>query len=165
MKKLTIVVLLLIAAMYTKAQDIFTVKDLEKLCSYSFANFESNMIEHDYYKSGSVSNDTLIIFLSSKKRSNGTSNQCNLTKIFRGNIVSSNAAFSTTDKSYYLNAKKYFQDAGYKFIKTESTQMKGVGNIVEYYYSDNKFTASIYTFTITGDNYAMPWYAVQVYKN
>lgn len=138
------------------AQEIFSLSELETLCTKSFNDFEIYVLNKKYYYVNEISTEIIKQYFSETARYNNKKDMVSLTQ-YPGAKPSS--MFSTTNRQVYLNVMNQLSGKGYKFTKdvNSDTPMK---NVTWHYYSDSHHTAIFYTYT--GKD-GIAWYCIQVY--
>jgi len=137
-----------------RAQHVFPVAELQKLCVQNANDFETFMLTNDYSMQSKQSTPTSKVYTSDKPGAEGKT--YTITRAQVPNAVA-NVIFTTTDKKWYLEFKKQLAATGYKFVKEENKTVNGA-QAVSNNYSNGKFQVSVYSYTTDAS-----WFGVQIH--
>ena len=157
MKKtiLTIVIAMLgLAPFAAKAQYVFPIAELQKLCVQNLTDFETFMLTNDYSMQSKQSTPTSKVYTSDKPGAAGKQYSINRSQVPNAVV---NLMFTTTDKKWYLELKKQLAATGYKFVKEEQKTVNGAQAVCSNF-TNGKYQVSVYSYTTDA-----PWFGVQIH--
>jgi hypothetical protein len=141
-----------------KSQNLFELKELENLCSYSSFEFDTYVLQKGYSFQGAISDEETKVYRDDYRRANGRRDQISRS-------VSSTEPLSlgltTTSKQFFINLKMNIASEGFKQIKEENIAV-GNNTTTFYYLSNSKFTIVLCSYTA---NDGMIMYSLQISKN
>jgi hypothetical protein len=159
MKRFFFILLILTTglATATKAQNIFSLEELEKLATSDSMAFDHYVLKKGYIINNEVSTKTTKTYKSQNQWANKQNDWIDRSSTGTG---LSAISFRTTDSTYYKHLQDSLAHNGFKNIKNESVSV-GEGTIViTRHYANKEFTVDLNPI-LAG---VVMWYNVQVAK-
>jgi hypothetical protein len=149
--------LLTIGALNLNGQKTFSISELEKLCAYSEESFHGYMLNNGYSRDSNYTDADSQFYSCNQPRIDGKKDECGI----RNRPAPVVAFLTTTDKSYYIKAKKALDKGGYIYQKSASENVLGLTEVTWYYFANKTFTAILYYYYAND----LTYYNVRVFKN